>query len=195
MLVPLLTVPPGILSFSVQIGKPPTGHTGDVYSLAFCPDRKTLASGSSGGPVQLWDVATGRQIGKPLTSDTGPAQSLAFSPDGKTLASNNNAARLATLPITTNAHGSSPPHPLERGSASKAVEAATIMPSTDSGVSAATHPGCPCPATSWCMCRPVPAITASSATHPVVVHPIHPSARPVTTGPPGPAHRRPQACT
>ena len=58
MLVPLLTVSPGILSFPVQIGKPLTGHTGDAYSLAFCPD-------------------------------------------GKTLASNNNAARLATLPITT----------------------------------------------------------------------------------------------
>jgi hypothetical protein len=51
---PLLTVSPGILSFSVQIGKPLTGHTGDVYSLAFCPDGKTLASGSSGGPVDRW---------------------------------------------------------------------------------------------------------------------------------------------
>jgi hypothetical protein len=41
MLVPLLSVSPGILSFSVQIGKPLTGHTGDVYSLALCPDGKT----------------------------------------------------------------------------------------------------------------------------------------------------------
>ena len=57
MLVALLTVSPGILSFSVQIGKPLTGHTGDVYSLAFGPDGKTLASRSSGGPVQLWNVA------------------------------------------------------------------------------------------------------------------------------------------
>jgi WD40 repeat protein len=72
---PLLTVSPGILSFSVQIGNPLTGHTGDLYSLAFSPDGKILASGSSGGPVQLRDVATSRQIGKPLTSDTGPAQS------------------------------------------------------------------------------------------------------------------------
>jgi WD40 repeat protein len=87
MLVPLLTVPPGILSFSVQIGKPPTGHTGDVYSLAFCPDRKTLASGSSGGPVQLWDVATGRQFRRSFTGHTDLVDSVAFSPDGKTLAS------------------------------------------------------------------------------------------------------------
>ena len=29
----------------------------------------------------------------------------------------------------------------------------TIMPSTDNGVSAETHPGCPCSATSVCMCR------------------------------------------
>jgi WD40 repeat protein len=54
---PLLTVSPGILSFSVQIGKPLTGHTGDVCSLAFCPDGKTLASSSLDNTVRLWNVA------------------------------------------------------------------------------------------------------------------------------------------
>ena len=38
-------------------------------------------------------------------------------------------------------------------SASSVVDAATIMPSTDNGVSAATQPGWPCRATSRCMCR------------------------------------------
>jgi hypothetical protein len=48
------------------------------------------------------------------------------------------------------------------------VEAATIIPSTENGVSAATHPGCPCEATSICICRyeTVAAINASSATQP-----------------------------
>src|SRR5215467_5112223 len=50
------------------------------------------------------------------------------------------AARLATLPVTSSAHGSGPYRPPDRESASKAVEAATIIPSTDSGVSAATPP-------------------------------------------------------
>jgi hypothetical protein len=63
------------------------------------------------------------------------------------------AARLATLPATSSAHGSTPPRPPDRESANSVVDAATIIPSTDNGVSAATHPGCPCSATSVCMCR------------------------------------------
>ena len=69
---------PGIAALS--------GHTGQVVSVAFSPDGKTLATGSFDHTVQLWDVATGRQIGEPLTSRNGPTESMAFSPDGKTLA-------------------------------------------------------------------------------------------------------------
>jgi hypothetical protein len=50
-------------------------------------------------------------------------------------------ARLATLPITSNAQGSTPPRPPDRDSDSNEVDAATIIPSTASGVSAATQPG------------------------------------------------------
>ena len=64
-----------------------TGHTGAVDSMAFSPDGKTLASGSSDGTIRLWEVATGRPIGSPLTGHTGWVLSVAFSPDGKTLAS------------------------------------------------------------------------------------------------------------
>ena len=64
-----------------------TGHNGNVVSVAFSRDGKTLASGSADDTVRLWDVATGRQIGKPLTGHLGPVWSVAFSPDGKTLAS------------------------------------------------------------------------------------------------------------
>ncbi len=61
------------------------------------------------------------------------------------------AARLATLPITSKTHGSTPPLRPDLESASNVVDAATIIPSTDNGVSAATHPGCPCRTTSMCM--------------------------------------------
>jgi hypothetical protein len=49
------------------------------------------------------------------------------------------AARLAALPTTRSAHGGTPPRSPARESASKVVDAATIIPSTESGVSAATR--------------------------------------------------------
>jgi hypothetical protein len=49
-------------------------------------------------------------------------------------------ARLATLPTTSRHRGNAPPRRADRESASKVVDAATIIPSTDKGVSAATHP-------------------------------------------------------
>jgi hypothetical protein len=51
------------------------------------------------------------------------------------------AARLATLPMTSSAYGGVPPLPPDRDSASSVVDAATIIPSTERGVSAATQPG------------------------------------------------------
>jgi hypothetical protein len=63
------------------------------------------------------------------------------------------AAKLAMLPTASNAQGRTPPRPPERDSASSVVDAATIMPSTDRGVSAATQPGWPCVATRACMWR------------------------------------------
>jgi hypothetical protein len=61
------------------------------------------------------------------------------------------AARLAALPATRSVQGSNPPRSPARESASSVVDAATIIPSTDSGASAATHPGCPCSSTSVCI--------------------------------------------
>ena len=65
---------------------------GDVSSLAFSPDGRTLASGhrspkagnSSGtGKIGLWDAMTGE---RKLTQDASVPTVLAFSPDGRTLA-------------------------------------------------------------------------------------------------------------
>ena len=76
------------------------GHTDTVYSVAFSPDGKTLASGSEDNTIILWNTTTGEHI-KTLARLTGPfvgptdtlaghtdtVYSVAFSPDGTTLAS------------------------------------------------------------------------------------------------------------
>jgi hypothetical protein len=63
------------------------GHTRLVYSVAFLPEGRTLASAGEDGTLRLWDLATHKQLGSPLTGHTGPLYSAAFSPDGRTLAS------------------------------------------------------------------------------------------------------------
>ena len=60
-----------------------------VFSVAFSPDGKTLATGTSRGPrgrTYLWDVATGRRTATLTHPGSDSAGSVAFSPDGKTLA-------------------------------------------------------------------------------------------------------------
>ena len=62
-------------------------HATWVRSVAFSPDGKLLASGSSDDKtIRLWNVETGREI-QVLRRHTGLVTSVAFSPDGKLLAS------------------------------------------------------------------------------------------------------------
>jgi WD40 repeat protein/tRNA A-37 threonylcarbamoyl transferase component Bud32 len=61
------------------------GHTKPVRSLAFSPDSKRLASGSSDGTVRLWNLDKGMEP-LVLKGHNGWVITVAFSPDGKRLA-------------------------------------------------------------------------------------------------------------
>lgn len=83
-----------------QLGTPFTAST-DVLTVAFSPDGRTLAGGTSSGTILLWDVATHRQLGAGLTGHTDAVLSVAFSPDGRTLASASNDHTIRIWDVAT----------------------------------------------------------------------------------------------
>ena len=62
------------------------GHLAPVFSLAFSPDGKLVASGSDNGTIMIWDVASGNLLHK-LLKHRAKVNALCFTENGDGLAS------------------------------------------------------------------------------------------------------------
>ncbi|MHC5777479.1 nSTAND1 domain-containing NTPase [Nostoc sp.] len=74
------------------------GHQDDVTSVSFSPDGKTIATASSDGTAQLWNLQ-GELLQEFQGHQSQEVTSVSFSPDGKTIAtaSSDRTARLWNL--------------------------------------------------------------------------------------------------
>src|SRR5437660_300733 len=82
-----LAVGQGLLSAPAPLLRYPftfKGHTSSVRAVAFSPDGKTLASGSTDKTIKLWNVMTGKEKAT-LTGHTSEVIALAYRPDGQML--------------------------------------------------------------------------------------------------------------
>jgi WD40 repeat protein len=63
-----------------MIGQPMVNR-GQIHSVQFSPDSRTVVTGSADGTARLWDSATGKAIGPPLDHNA-PVIAVDFSPAG-----------------------------------------------------------------------------------------------------------------
>ncbi len=70
-----------------------TGHSEKIEAIAYSPDGRFIATGSSDRTIKIWEAATGRELRALNSSNTG-IKALAYSPDGRVLASSGNDGKL-----------------------------------------------------------------------------------------------------
>lgn len=71
-----------------------------IYSVAISPDGNTIAGGSSGRNIELWDVQTNKKI-RSLKGNTGRVYDIYFSPDGKSIVSASDDRKIIIWEVKT----------------------------------------------------------------------------------------------
>jgi WD40 repeat protein/transcriptional regulator with XRE-family HTH domain len=84
-------------------------HTGMVWSLAFSPDGRTLATGSHDGSIKSWDLESGALLWTGW--HTNNINRVAFAPDGSLLASSGTDAAVRLWDPRRGMHLETLPHP------------------------------------------------------------------------------------
>jgi WD40 repeat protein len=79
------------------------GHANSVWSVAWSPDGKRIASGSADGTVQVWDATRGNRL-LTYTGHTGTVFSVAWSPDDKRIASGSADSTVQVWDASTGSH-------------------------------------------------------------------------------------------
>ena len=80
-----------------------TGPTkGNVYSVAFSPDGKSLATSDGGGHTYLWNTSTNKITATLTDPSHSGVTAVAFSPDGKTLATSDGGGHTYLWNTSTN---------------------------------------------------------------------------------------------
>jgi WD40 repeat protein/serine/threonine protein kinase len=78
---------------------------GELWSVSWNPDGKSIATGSEGGAVKLWDAATGRSIAS-FAGHVGVVRCVAWAPRGDILASAGDDHTIRLWNVETRQHTS-----------------------------------------------------------------------------------------